>query len=693
MEFLLVNHPLDCPMCDKGGECPLQNYSMSAGRPETRFTGQKRHFDKPVNINAEILLDRERCISCARCTRFAAEIAGDPSLELLERGSQQQVGTADGQPFDSYFAGNVVQICPVGALTSESYRFQSRPFDLVSVPTVCEHCAAGCSLRTDYRRGAVSRRLAWDEPEVNEEWSCDKGRFAFAYLRGERIDTPLVREDGELRPASWPEAIDVAARGLAAAHGRVGVLTGGRLTLEDAYAYARFARTALRTDSIDFRSRASSPEETSFLAARVAGRPMEVTYAALEKAPAVLLVAFEPEDEAPIVLLRLRQAARRGTRVLSLGAVASRGLAKVSGSLIDAVPGHEAAALADLPADTVALLSQPGAVIMVGERAATSPGTLAATAALADRTGAGLAWVPRRAGERGALDAGALAGLLPGGRPLADPQACAEVAAVWGVAPADLPSVGRSGDALLQAARDGSLAALLIAGVDPADYADASLAAAAIERAGFVLSLEHSHSAVTAVADVVLPVARVTEKAGTYLDWEGRPRPFGQVFREALTMPDARVLAMLADALGGAQPADVRALRSELAELGHWGGGRPTTPTPTAATPRTASAGEVVLATWRQLLDAGTLQADEPHLAATARPVAARMSAATKAAHGLGEQVTVTGPAGSLTVPVEVADVLDGVVWLPENSPGCRVRIDLGASAGDVVGLSSGGTA
>jgi len=697
MEFLLVNHPLDCPMCDKGGECPLQNYSMSAGRPETRFTGEKRHFDKPVNVNEQILLDRERCISCARCTRFAAQVAGDPSLELLERGSQQQVGTADGEPFDSYFGGNVVQICPVGALTSASYRFQARPFDLVSVPTVCEHCAAGCALRTDYRRGAVTRRLAWDDPEVNEEWNCDKGRFAFAYLTDGRIQTPLVREDGELRVASWPEAIDVAARGLAAARGRAAALVGGRLTQEDAYAYARFARVVLGTDDIDFRARATSAEETAFLVERVAGRGPGPTYADLERAPVVLLVAFEPEDEAPIVLLRLRKAARGGTRVLSVGSVATRGLSKAAGTLIAARPGQEAAAIAALDPRIRELLASPGAVIMVGERAAQSPGTLTAVAALADQTGASLAWVPRRAGERGALDAGALAGLLPGGRPIGDPRARADVAATWGVAVTDLPtSAGRSGEDLLRAASGGSFDALLVAGVDPADHADPGLVAAALERTGFVVSLEHHHSAVTQVADVVLPVAQVTEKAGTFVDWEGRSRPFGQVFREALTMPDARVLAMIAEALDIPVPGEVRALRAELAHLGRWDGDRPTAAVIAPAPAPTADG--VVLATWRALLDAGSMQEGEPHLAATARPVVARMSTATAAAAGVVDIVTVTGPGGSVTIPVEIGDadgdvdgVVDGVVWLPSNSPGCRVRIDLGAAAGDVVHLSPGG--
>lgn len=258
MELLLINHPLDCPVCDKGGECPLQNQAMSHGQSDSRFDGKKRTFEKPVPISTQILLDRERCVLCARCTRFSNQIAGDPMIELLERGALQQVGTGEGDPFESYFSGNTIQICPVGALTSAAYRFRSRPFDLVSSHSVCEHCAGGCATRTDHRRGKVMRRLAAPDPEVNEEWVCDKGRFAFRYAqKPDRLTTPLVRNaDGVLEPASWPEALDVAARGLSSARGRAGVLTGGRLTVEDAYAYSKFARVALDTNDIDFRARA-----------------------------------------------------------------------------------------------------------------------------------------------------------------------------------------------------------------------------------------------------------------------------------------------------------------------------------------------------------------------------------------------------------------------------------------------------
>ena len=682
MEFLLLNHPLDCPVCDKGGECPLQNQAMSAGRPESRFEEEKRTFPKPINVSAQILLDRERCVSCARCTRFAEQIAGDPMLELLERGANQQVGTAADQPFDSYFSGNTVQICPVGALTSAAYRFRSRPFDLVSVPTTCEHCASGCSLRTDHRRGTVTRRLAWDEPAVNEEWNCDKGRFAFTYQEQGRVATPLIREDGKLRPASWPEALDVAARGLAAATSH-GVLVGGRSTVEDSYAYARFARAVLQSDNIDFRVRDSSDEEAQFLRSSVAGTAVRITYEALEKAPAVVLIAFEPEDESPIVFLRLRKAARGGgTRVYSVGAAVTRGLSKLAGTLIPAKPGAEASALTDLPAKVRAELSTPGAVIMVGERIAGIEGGATAVLELARSTGASIAWVPRRAGERGALDAGALAGLLPGGRPLTDDQARAAVAACWGVE--SLPATtGLTGESLLRAVTGGDIGALITGGVELADLPDQVLGRAAIEAAAFVVSLENHHSAITELADVVFPVAVVTEKSGTFMNWEGRPRPFAQTFKDALVMSDAIVLGMLARAMNvpiGAS--DVAGIRQELGSLGAWAGARTEEPNTTAGQVVDAA---YLVSTWRALIDNGVMQEGEPYLAATAHAVAATCSAAMVAGLGAPENVTVTGPLGSVTLPLLVGDVLDGVVCLPLNSPGCALYLDLGVRSGQPV--------
>jgi NADH-quinone oxidoreductase subunit G len=716
IELLLINHPLDCPICDKGGECPLQNQTMTNGYSESRYRDVKRTYPKPIAISAQVLLDRERCVLCTRCTRFAQQIAGDPFIEMLERSALEQVAVFEDQPFNSYFSGNTVQICPVGALTGAQYRFRARPFDLVSSPSVCEHCASGCQQRNDHRRGKVVRRLAGVEPQVNEEWNCDKGRWAFDYTaEPDRLTSPLVRNgQGELVPTSWPEALRAAAAGLAAARGAVGVLTGGRLSTEDSYAYAKFARVALATNDIDFRARAHSAEEADFLAAHVAGRFLDVTYADLEAAPAVLLVGFEAEEESPIVFLRLRKAAfKKGTAVFSIAPYRTHGLEKMKGRLIATVPGGEAGVLAALGQGTsdyapagidadvrsatfaaaVDALATAGAVIVVGERLAGVPGGLAAAAALATGTGAKLAWVPRRAGERGAVEAGALPALLPGGRPLGDEAARAEVARIWATTIAAVP--GRDTDAIIAAAVAGDTRALLVAGVDPADLPDPAAALAALDAA-FVVSLELRPSAVTERADVVFPVAAAAEKSGTFIDWEGRSRPFDASLRDTGQLLDLQVLNALADELDvHLGLPDVRTARAELQALSQHTGDWQAAPATAAPPLPTAAAGEAILASWHELLDAGSLQDATPYLAATAKPLRAHISAGTAETLGVadGEFVTVSTDRGSITVPVLLSAMPDSVVWLPTKSPGSEIHRTLGVGAGAIVRLKGGKTA
>ncbi len=686
MELLLINHPLDCPTCDKGGECPLQNQAMSAGRAQSRFSGVKRTYTKPVPLSSEVLLDRERCVLCARCTRFADQVAGDPLISLADRGALQQVSAYADDPFESYFSGNTVQICPVGALTGAAYRFRARPFDLESSPGVCEHCASGCAQRTDHRRGQVLRRLAGDDPEVNEEWNCDKGRWAFTYARQpDRITTPLVRgDDGVLAPASWTHALFTAATGLAASGPRTGVLLGGRSTVEDAYAYGKFARMVLGTSDVDFRARAHSGEEAQFLAEHVAGRGIGVTYDDLQDAPVIVLAGFEPEEESPIVFLRLRKAVRtRGQQVHTVASWLSPGAQKLSATLHPCVPGHEADVLGS-PA-IADLLATPGAVLVVGERLASSPGALSAAAA----TGAPMAWIPRRAGERGALDVGAAPGLLPAGRPVRSEQARADIAEVWG---GDVPSeTGRSTSQILDALVSGQLDGLLIGGVELDDLPDPAQAAAALTAARFVVSLEQRSSDATRHADVVFPVAAAPEKAGTFVDWEGRPRPFDAalpVGSGSVPLSDHRVLHALADEIGVDLGCDSAAqIHDEFARIGAWRGERHTA-APTVQTERPPVApGQAVLGTWRMLLDLGRMQDGEPHLAGTAHRTVARLSAATAAAVGVGddEPLVVSTSNGAITLPLVITDMPDDVVWVPANSPGSRVYPTLGAAAGDVV--------
>jgi NADH-quinone oxidoreductase subunit G len=677
MELLLINHPLDCPVCDKGGECPLQNQAMSNGRPESRYEGVKRTFEKPVSISSQVLLDRERCVLCARCTRFSDEIAGDPFITLNERGALQQVGIYENDPFKSYFSGNTVQICPVGALTGASYRFRSRPFDLVSKDSACEHCASGCDMRTDIRRGKTLRRLAGDDSAVNEEWNCDKGRWAFKYLTSrERIATPMVRgDDGELHEASWPEAIAAAANGLRTK--RVGVLIGGRATQEDAYGYAKFARVTLGTNDIDFRSRSHSKEESSFIAGVVT--QSTTTYKDIDKADQVVLLGFEPEDESPIVFLRIfKQVKKRGIQVISDAPFASRGSKKLKAKLVKQI------------SDISGLTDK--SVVLVGERLAETPGALSAAVDLANMNNAKLAWIPRRAGERGAIEAGAIADLLPGGRPVSDLAARVDIQTAWSVD--SLPTnPGRTTEEILDAlnldeTNINALDAVVVGGVDPMDISTTALSKLLNT---FVVSLEISHSSITAIADVVLPVAAVVEKSGTFLDWQGSPRAFEKAIEDALTRSDVRILSMLAEEIGA--PIDlptVAATRREIAAIGKWDGAKSEF-VKVAAKPATISGDKLLLTSWRQLLDLGSLQMGEANLAGTARKAVAYISEGRAAKIGVseGDLVKISSEQGSINLPVAIAQMSDENIWAPRNSEGSQLISTLGFVSGEVTAVKA----
>ena len=748
MEFLLINHPLDCPICDKGGECPLQNQAMSEGRESSRFIDAKRTYRKPLKLTSQILLDRERCILCQRCVRFGKEIAGDPFLDLQGRGGGtaptehhhfmgEQVGSFDtavldyfnpqakdnvkagisgpygqegiigsfnegdlapndrdvsGRAFASYFSGNIIQICPVGALTSNDYRFRARPFDLVSTASVTEHDASGSAIRVDIRRGEVLRRLAGNDPEVNEEWITDKDRFAFKWSGVQRLNTPFVRENGQLVPTSWSDALDRVHRALAGLSGdQVGFLPGGRLSFEDAWAWSKFARSVVGSDSIDMRSRSHSEEERSFLAAHVAGSGLGVTYSQLESAGQVLLVGLEPEDECGAIFLRMRKATRKGKlRVASLAPMTSRGLAKLSGELLRCAPGTEVEVAAEIReggefADLASRLD--GGVILVGERASRTPGLLSEVVRLAERTHCRIQWVPRRAGERGGVEAGLLPGLLPFGRPLASQEARESLA--WGEIPAQR---GLDATQMLEAAADGRLKALVVGGVDLRDFDDPAAARKALDQVDFLVSLEVRRSEVTDRADVVLPVAPPLEKNGTFINWEGRLRPFGQAIASR-SQTDRLVFDALASEFGvdlGLH--DLVGLYDQVNPLMQWNGQREEFLPATASELVEVGQGEALLATHKPMLDAGRLQDGASMLAGSARRPVVFASRATVAGLGIdeGEELTLSTQRGSITLPLQFADLPDGVVWVPECSQGSIVHESLG-NFGSSVTLSAKG--
>jgi NADH-quinone oxidoreductase subunit G len=462
------------------------------------------------------------------------------------------------------------------------------------------------------------------------------------------------------------------------------VLTGGRLTVEDAYAYAKFARTVLGTNNIDFRARQHSDEEADFLAHVVAGSGRGVTFSDLEIASSVLLVCFEPEEEAGAVFLRLRKANRKkGLKSWTLAPYLSNGARKIGAQLLPTVPGAEAAAL-DALGSKVPL--DANSVIMVGERAAGLSGTLSACVRLAQRTGARLAWVPRRAGDRGAVEAGCLPNLLPGGRPLADAAARVDTQTTWGVD--SLSSLeGRDGDEMLISAADGELAALVVAGIDPDDFHDPRFVLEGLESVDFVVSLETRASLVTERADVVFPVSLIHQREGSFMNWEGRVRSFQAVLNEPTAMSDLRVLAALADGfgvdLGFRTPAGARA---ELEELGVWEGVRAPAPDFEPGQASRPDDGRAVLATWRLSLDDSRALDGEPFLRSTIRPPVARVG--PRGAERLGSEVAISTDRGSLRFPVVVEPTMvEGVVWVPSRAPEKWVGPVLAAAAGDVVAL------
>ena len=696
LEFLLLNHPLDCPQCDKGGECPLQDQTLAHGPAESRMLDEKRRYPKALPISPLVVLDRERCVLCARCTRFSQEISGDPFIELFERGALEQVAIYEDEPYHSYYSGNVVQICPVGALTSTTYRFKSRPFDLRSHPGVCNHCANGCNLRVDVRRGEVVRQLARENMAVNEDWTCDKGRYAHTWIRDEaRVLAPHVRDEvSGLVQVAWLRALQEAASRLQAAldaggPAAVGVLTGGRLVDEDAYAVSRFARDALGTDNVDFRLRPRS-EEVPVLAA-IAGS-QGPTYDDVEAASVVVVVGLDPEEEAPILHLRLRKAHRRGRQTVVVVGPSLGSLADLDAPgrffWLATGPGGEADVLDDLAhgrasqlpggEEVVQLLGTGGAVILVGERAALSPSALPAAAELAEAGDLRFAWVPRRAGARGAVDAGLLPGVLPGGRSLADPG---PVAATWSRVPAD---AGLDARGMLEAAARGELQALVLVGVDPiTDFEDAALATEALRKVPSLIVLDLLATASTRHADVLLPACGPQERVGSFTTWEGRRQPFPQAVPAAgVTQPDWDIVRQLALLLGrdlGWETAnDVRGEAAPLMDVG----GAPLArlrPIERGA-PAAAGEGDLDAVVVDPLFGPGsTMLGRADALLATARAPVVRVHPDDAARLGLtdGATVAVTGAADARAVlPVAVTDrVTPGVVVVPGPASGVVVPL------------------
>jgi len=560
LEFLLANHPLDCPICDKGGECPLQDQTLAHGSGETRFIEEKRHFVKPIQIGELVLLDRERCIQCARCTRFSAEVAGDTEIAFSGRGDLIEVAPSPDKPFNSVFSGNTVQICPVGALTAKPYRFTARPWDLEQVESTCTTCAVGCRIAVQSSGNRLTRVLGVDSDPVNHGWLCDKGRFTLDSIDqhegatdvldpATRIVSPLVRINGVLEPVSWGEALDTAATILRAASATpegVGAIGGASLTNEGAFAWERFVRGVLGSDNLD----AQFGDGLDPVLLQALPR---ATIDEAASARTVVTMTGDLREELPILFLRLRESAVRGQSALvefAFGPSALRSAAKLS-LVVRPGEAHLCARCITDSADAptgVAFTNEElfearrligesgeGVVFVVGRpNLAEDPRVLEdAIRRFAERYPDAKFLVGlRRSNVAGALDMGLSPRLRPG----------------RGFA---LDSRGRDTLAQLEALRQGEQrAVLLLGGSLLGNVADDAGARKALENADVIAVSGHG-GATLAYANVVLPAAVSHERSGTVTNIEGRVSAVAaKIVAPGSAWPDVAIAAELAEQLG-----------------------------------------------------------------------------------------------------------------------------------------------
>jgi NADH-quinone oxidoreductase subunit G len=526
LEFLLANHPLDCPVCDKGGECPLQDQAFSHGPGESRFVEIKRNYEKPIAISNLVLLDRERCILCARCTRFSDEISGDPLIEFKSRANVTEVNTFPDLPFSSYFSGNTIQICPVGALTSTQYRFRARPWDLQMVESSGMHDTAHPRLSVQVSQNEVLRLVGVDNDATNHGWLSDKDRFGFKYLASEeRLTRPLVRKDGELVETTWADALDRVAERIGLIRDEDGgdafaVIGGAHGTNEDAYALSKFARLVLETNNIDVRL--DDTLSSHFLAATVD----RALISDIDTADTILLWGPDLKEEHPTLYLRVRRAAQElGVRLVIVHPRAT-GLDDRASLKMTYRPGGGFALLDEIAdgkhPDILQALSADRVVAIVGQASFADGALLAESVAAYVRNKAGSARIlplARRGNIFGALDMGLAPDLLPG-RVGTDDAGRAALAGAWGEPPS---ARGKDTRDMLEGLDSGEIRFLLLVGADPVrDVPDPRQAVLALDSAEYVVSIDLLLNDSNREADVVLPAAGFAEKEGTVTNLEGR---------------------------------------------------------------------------------------------------------------------------------------------------------------------------
>jgi len=718
LEFLLINHPLDCPVCDKGGECPLQDQTMAYGPGESRFVEEKRHYEKPMPISELVYLDRERCILCDRCTRFADDVAGDTLIHFMDRGNNTQVNTFPDEPFASYFSGNTVQICPVGALTAQPYRFKARPWDLEETVSTAWTDSVGSRVTVQSSRNQVLRLLGVDSDAVNWGWLSDKERFAFEALNSdERITAPLVRADGDLAGIGWGAALGKVAEALQDVDpARVGVIGGSRLTNESQYAWAKLAKGVIGTDNVDAQLGDGLPAEV------VLGLPRATIADACRPGGTIVLLGPDPKEDLGALYLRLRHAVVNDGATLieltptrtGLSGVAAHSLhprpgeiGELAHALVTAMAGA-AIETAGVSADAIAAAAAAiaGPVTVVLGRASVAESTSAVTdaaVALNRIDGATFLSALRRGNVHGALDAGLAPGLLPGRQTL--DAGCP----AWPTVPA---APGMDTAAMLAAAADGAIDVLVLLGADPAaDFPDTDLAQRALGNVGTVIAVETLPNASTVgYADVVLPAAAPTESAGTFTNLEGRVSISAQkVTAPGTARADWQIAAEIATRIGADLGLDsAESIRAELATVSavHAGlteaalaadpvdgvlltGGSIAAPHASGSMAPANDAYSLRLVATRRMYDAGTAVQASGSSAGLPAAVQVRLNPVDFDKLGVeaGTIVKIVSGRGQLLAPVAAdAGVPAGSAAVPANAPDANANqlIDASTAVTDV---------
>ena len=669
LELLLANHPLDCPVCDKGGECPLQDQAFSHGPGESRYVEEKRHYEKPIPISDNVFLDRERCILCDRCTRFADEVAGDALISFTSRGNNTQVMTFPDEPFSSYFSGNTVQICPVGALTAKPYRFKARPWDLDQTESTCTTCSVGCRTVVQSSRDELVRYQGVDIDPVNWGWLCDRGRFNFESVNSEeRLTTPYVKDaQGNHVATTWSGALDAAARmlrtSLAVSPESVAIIGGARGTNEDAFAWAKLA------DAMGVHQR--DAQLADGLPAEVFGLP-QATIDEAVAANTIILLSPDLKEELPVLYLRVRDVAqKRKSKVVEITSRPT-GLTPSAWKSVLVEPGKIASTIsAGLDPVIVKQIASGSVSVIVGRMnlAESAESTVLALAEILHvAPQAKVLPVLRRGNVRGAITSG-----------LTPQQGAADTAEI------------------LELAAAGKIDTLVLLGADPlSDVPDADLARRGLAGARNIISIDTFMTPSTSQADVVLPAAAFGEKNGTTTNLEGRMSNVAQKITPAGTSrPDWMIAAELATALGKdlgvgsveevtaklantvpqfAPAMNSKALRHDGVLMNH---PAPLTLSRTTLPVQDRNSYDYRIVSFRKLYDAAVGTAKSPSLAqlATGATVVVHPLDLARIGVELGANVQVISTKATAVLPVTTSEeVLRGTAWLPFNQPGNDAR-------------------